>query len=296
MSDAEVSQSGFAEDDAAPSPLIERLVVDVEGFEGPLDLLLELARDQKVDITRISILALAEQYLEFIQEARKIRLELAADYLVMAAWLAYLKSRLLLPAPEPDGEEPSGEEMAAALRFQLQRLQALRDAGEALVALPQLGRETFARGEPERVRTVETVVYEATLFDLLRAYGRIRRKPGEHNLRIAHLDLYSVEEAVGRLRSMLGEMPSWRALVAFLPTAVNAADPLAARSAVAATFVASLELCKEGRLDLRQDRTFAPIYLRSRVAAGEPAEAPADAAEPDAARDAGGRADDRDGA
>lgn len=254
----------FAEDEAAPTPLVERLVVDVEGFEGPLDLLLELARDQKVDITRISILALAEQYLAFIQEARKVRLELAADYLVMAAWLAYLKSRLLLPAPESDGDEPSGEEMAAALRFQLQRLQALRDAGEKLVALPQLGRDTFARGEPEKVRTVETVVYEATLFELLRAYGRIQRKPGEHNLRIAKLDLYSVEEAVQRLSAMLGQMPSWQALVAFLPPALNPDDPLAQRSAVAATFVASLELCKRGLVDLRQDRSFAPLYLRSR--------------------------------
>src|SRR5690606_9399550 len=152
-----MSGAEFAEDAAPPTPLVERLVVDVEGFEGPLDLLLELARDQKVDITKISILALAEQYLAFIQEARRVRLELAADYLVMAAWLAYLKSRLLLPAPESDRDEPSGEEMAAALRFQLQRLQALRDAGEKLMALPQLGRDSFPRGEPERVRTVETI-------------------------------------------------------------------------------------------------------------------------------------------
>ncbi|MEX2630440.1 MAG: ScpA family protein [Tistlia sp.] len=254
----------FAEDSAAPKPLVERLVVDVEGYEGPLDLLLELARDQKVDITKISILALAEQYLAFIQEARKVRLELAADYLVMAAWLAYLKSRLLLPSPEPDGEEPSGEELAAALRFQLQRLQALRDAGQKLVALPQLGRDTFGRGEPERVRTRETVVHEATLYDLLTAYGRIRRKPGEHNLRIARIDLYSVEEAVQRLTAMLGEMPSWRTLAAFLPPLPGASDPLASRSALAATFVASLELCKRGLLDLRQERSFAPIFLRSR--------------------------------
>lgn len=254
----------FAEDTAPPTPLVERLVIDVEGFEGPLDLLLELARDQKVDITRISILALAEQYLAFIQEARKVRLELAADYLVMAAWLAYLKSRLLLPAPEPDGEEPSGEELAAALRFQLQRLQALRDAGQKLVALPQLGRDTFARGEPERVRSVETVVYEATLFDLLKAYGRLQRKPGDHNLRIARIDLFSVEDAVKRLSAMLGEMPSWRTLVAFLPPSLSVTDPLATRSAVAATFVASLELCKRGLLDLRQEGSFAPLYLRSR--------------------------------
>ncbi|SMF14196.1 condensin subunit ScpA [Tistlia consotensis] len=259
-----MSGADFAEDSGAPTPLVERLVVDVEGFEGPLDLLLELARDQKVDITKISILALAEQYLAFVQEARRVRLELAADYLVMAAWLAYLKSRLLLPAPEPDGEEPTGEELAAALRFQLQRLQALRDAGGKLVALPQLGRDTFARGEPEKVRAVETVVYEATLFDLLKAYGRMQRKAGGHNLRIARVDLYSVEEAVKRLSQMLGEMPSWRALVAFLPPALATGDPLAARSAVASTFVASLELCKRGLLDLRQDRTFAPIYLRSR--------------------------------
>src|SRR5690606_36315748 len=147
-------------------------------------------------------------------------------------------------------DEPSDEEMAATLRFQLQRLQALRDAGEKLMALPQLGRDIFPRGEPERVRTVETIVYEVTLFDLLKAYGRIRHKPSQHNLRIAKLDLYSVEEAVKRLTSMLGEMPSWRALVAFLLPALTAADPLAARSAVAATFVASLELCKRGLVEL----------------------------------------------
>jgi segregation and condensation protein A len=249
-----------------PEPIGERLVLDLEGFEGPIDLLLQLARDQKVDITKISILALAEQYLEFVREARRVRLELAADYLVMAAWLAYLKSRMLLP--EPEGEaEPSGAEMAAALKFKLQRLEAMQQSGQALMRRPQLGSEIFPRGRPEPLQRVNTVVWDVTLYDLLSAYGRVRRDRGQQSLRILALDLYSVEEAVDRLARLLGQgVPGWRTLETFLPPDLRersrGPDDLRRRSAVASTFVASLQLAKAGEVEIRQDGTYGPIFLR----------------------------------
>ena len=253
----------FSEDQPRQRAAEENFLLDLDGFEGPIDVLLELSREQKVDLTKISILALAEQYLAFIQEARRVRLELAADYLVMAAWLAYLKSRLLLPEPEEEGEEPSGAEMAAALRFQLQRLQAMRDAGERLMARPRLGRDFFARGAPEEPGEITTVVYDASLFDLLKAYGAIQARAKRHvGLRIVSMNLYSVEESLRRLRRFLGEMPNWKSLASFLPPDLQ--DPLMKRSAIASTFAAGLQLCKSGELRMRQDGAFGPIYLKAR--------------------------------
>ncbi|MEX0924193.1 MAG: ScpA family protein [Rhodovibrionaceae bacterium] len=250
----------FEEDAAAPSPEGGALVLDLEGFEGPIDVLLQLARDQKVDLTQISILQLAEQYLEFVRQARRLRLELAADYLVMAAWLAYLKSRLLLPEPEGE-DEPTGAEMAAALAFQLQRLEAMQTAGQNLMKLPQLGQEFFARGAPERIQRTTNATYDVSLYELLSAYGRVRGSvQRDSSLRVLSLNLYSVEDAMERLRALLGDAPGWRTLSSFLPADLR--DSLMLRSAVATTFSASLEMVKSGKLQLRQDAAFGPIYLR----------------------------------
>ncbi len=238
----------------------EQLVLALDGFEGPIDLLLALARDQKVDLTHISILQLADQFLEFVAAARRVRIELAADYLVMAAWLAYLKSRLLLPEPEGADEEPGGAEMAAALAFQLQRLEAMRGVGARLMARPQLGRDVFARGAPEGLEVEKTPVLEVTLYDLLKAYGEHRRREETSTLTIRPLDLYSLEDALIRLSKMLGALPEWATLASFLP--VHPDGSLRGRSAMAATFAASLELVKEGRIELRQDGAFGPIWLR----------------------------------
>jgi len=245
-----------------------RLVLDLEGYEGPIDALLGLAREQKVDLAKISILALADQYLLFVTRARRLRLELAADYLVMAAWLAYLKSRLLLPKPTED-EEPSGTEMAAALKFQLQRLQAMREAGGRLMDLPRLGRDVFARGEPVPLRVVTTTRFECSLYELLAAYGAMhRRTEGPGALRIDPSELYTVEDAIARLRRLLGAAPGWQSLHGFLPPALRGG--LVWRSAIASTLSASLEMVRQGRVELRQDGPFRPIYLRSgRAAAPE---------------------------
>ena len=252
----------FTEDQSLMATGPEALLVDLDGFEGPIDVLLQLARDQKVDITRISILALAEQYLSFVREARRLRLELAADYLVMAAWLAYLKSRLLLPEEDDETQEPSGAEMAAALRFQLQRLEAIQDAGVKLFERALLGQSRFVRGVPEAPSKLERVVYEASLYDLLKAYGRVRQAHSEQGLHIKELNLYSVEQAVRRLCGFLGKSPGWQRLFTFMPHDLR--DNLTLRSAVASTFVAGLELAKFGRLDIRQDKAFAPIFVQVR--------------------------------
>lgn len=250
------------QEDQRPAALAEEalLVLDIDGYEGPIDLLLTLARDQKVDLTKISILQLAEQYLSFVETARLLRLELAADYLVMAAWLAYLKSRLLLP--EPEEEQPSGEELAAALAFQLQRLGAMQNAAVRLFARPQLGRDVFPRGAPEDVPVAEKRVVEVTLYDLLKAYGEHkRRQAGQGPLQIRPTELYSIEEAIQRLNTLLGKLPDWTRLSAFLPRGWQG-NALKTRSAIATTFVATLELAKAGEIELRQDGVFAPIYLR----------------------------------
>jgi segregation and condensation protein A len=240
-------------------PETERLVVDVDGYEGPIDVLLVLAREQKVDLKRISILQLVEQYLTFMQTARKLRLELAADYLVIAAWLAYLKSRLLLPEP-PDDDEPSGEELAAQLTFQLERLHAMQTAAVRLMARAQLGIDRFPRGETQDLRVRRRPVYDVTLYDLLSAYGEHRAREEGRTLKIAPTELYAVDQALERLQELVGRSPDWQMLTTFLPPALK--DGLIARSALAATFVASLELARSGKVQLRQLERFGPIYLR----------------------------------
>ena len=237
-----------------------QFVLDLDGYEGPIDVLLALAREQKVDLTKISILDLADQYLSFVARARRLRLELAADYLVMAAWLAYLKSRLLLPEPESIDGEPTGAEMAAALAFQLQRLEAMRDAAGRLMALPQLGYEFFVRGAPEAIPVVHTPIYAVKLYDLLRAYGAIANRRQGGTLRILPTEIYSMDDALQRLGDMLGRSIDWQTLLSFLPP--DWADGLRGRSAVASTFAATLEIVRDGRAELRQDGTFGPIYLR----------------------------------
>ena len=247
---------------AAPNeaPPAAELVVDLEGYEGPIDVLLALAREQKVDLTKISILKLADQYLAFISEARRLRLEIAADYLVMAAWLAYLKSRLLLPEPQPP-DEPSGADLAAALTHQLQRLEAMQKAGVRLMARPQLGRDVFPRGAPEGLPRVLVPIYDLSLYELLKAYGDGRQRKEGSVLHIEAPELYSMDDALQRLSRLLGRMPDWRTLASFLPPGL--VGGIVHRSAVAATFAASLELVRSGKLQLRQDATFGPIYLRS---------------------------------
>jgi segregation and condensation protein A len=248
------------EEDRPVAPESDDLVVDLEGYEGPIDVLLGLAREQKVDLTRISILRLADQYLAFIMAARRLRLEIAGDYLVMAAWLAYLKSRLLLPQPAGP-EEPSGEELAAALTHQLQRLESMQQAGARLMARPLLGRDVFARGAPEGLPRVLVPVWDATLYDLLKAYGDGRQRKEGAVLHIEAPELYSMDDALQRLSRILGRVPDWRTLMSFLPPTDG--NGVVWRSAIAATFAASLELARSGKVQLRQDSAFGPIYLRS---------------------------------
>jgi segregation and condensation protein A len=210
---------------------------------------------------RFSILQLADQYLTFIEQARELRLELAADYLVMAAWLAYLKSRLLLPSTEADGEQLSAAEMAERLAFQLQRLEAMRNLGRKLLERPRLGRDFFGRGAPEPLDIVNTPVYELSLYDLLKAYGDFKSRDVITALRIDPSELYSMETALERLRGLVGDLPDWTVLSAFLPKGLR--GELVVRSALAATFAASLELAKSGKLKLQQSACFAPLYIRS---------------------------------
>lgn len=235
------------------------LVVDVAGFEGPLDLLLHLARAQKVDLSRISVLALVEQYIVFIEHARTLRLELAADYLVMAAWLAFLKSRLLIPKPGGD-EGQSGEELAAVLQFRLRRLEAMRDAAARLVNRNRLGRDVFARGMPETVIVDRRNEYSATLYDLLTAYASQRQRQAVTQVHIAKRGVWSLKEARDILTRLIGDVGDWTALDMFL--ARYLASPAERATAIASSFAASLELVREGQLDIRQDGAFAPIYLR----------------------------------
>ena len=239
-------------------------IVDVDGYEGPLDILLGLAREQKVDLKHISIVQLADQYLTFIVEARRASLEVAAEYLVMAAWLAYLKSRLLLPE-RPKSDEPSGEELAAALAFQLLRLEAMRDTGAELMARTRLHHDIFPRGEVEPfVETRRTEVFKVDLHDLLKAYATHVARQQPHGLRIEVSELFSVDLALKRLRQMLGPSPGWATLFSFLPDETAEGlrrGSISARSTLAATFAASLELVREGHICLRQNTSFGPIYL-----------------------------------
>jgi segregation and condensation protein A len=234
--------------------------VDLDGFEGPLDLLLELARRQRVDLARISILALAEQYLLFVEAARKLRLELAADYLVMAAWLAFLKSRLLLPAPS-EPAEVDAPALAEGLAQRLRALAAIRKAGEYLMGRPRLGRDLFARGEPEPViESSGRISYQANLYDLLAAYGRQAQRRALARVRFKAREVWSLAEARQALTRIIGAQSDWTAFDIFLTEACAA--PQMRRSVRASTFAAALELAREGKIEMRQDRPFAPIWLR----------------------------------
>jgi segregation and condensation protein A len=244
--------------DTAPVAAAERLTLDLDGWEGPLDLLLTLARTQKVDLAKISILALVEQYLAFIADAKKLRLEIAADYLVMAAWLAYLKSCLLLPRDE--AADPSPEELAMRLQLRLQRLQAMREAGARLIARDRVGRDVFRRSAPEGLKVVRRAAWQADLYDLIAAYGilRARTEPSVHI--IARRPVMTLDEAIHRLGAMIGTRLEWTALEAFLP---ETQDGAFRRSALASSFVATLELARLGKVSLRQKETFATLYVKA---------------------------------
>ncbi len=262
MSDA---AENFGEFDSIVAPADEALMVHVDGFEGPLDLLLTLARNQKVDIAKISILKLADQYLEFIESAKHMNLELAADYLVMAAWLAYLKSRLILPQPPAADGEPTADELATRLRWRLQRLEAMRQAAARLMAGDRLGRDVFSRGDPEPVNVVKLKTYKDTLYDLLTAYATERtRKLGGKTYVKEHAPVLLIEEARARLERMLGRIPDWSGLQRLLP--FEWSGGARRRSALASTLLACLELARDGRVELRQMAPFEEIYVRDKIA------------------------------
>jgi segregation and condensation protein A len=237
----------------------ERLILDLDGFEGPIDLLLSLAREQKVDLARISILALADQYLAFVQRARGLRLEVAAEYLVMAAWLAYLKSRLLLPEPAGPDDGPSGEELAEALALRLRRLAAIRRAAADLQGRALGGRDRLPRGRPDGIRVHTSSAFRVHLHELLRAYVAFDRRGREGRLVVRPPPVFRVEDALRRLAERLGG-PEWHELRSFLPAGL--VDDLLRRSAIAASFAATLELARSGRAELRQLRPFGPIFIR----------------------------------
>ena len=241
--------------DAEPS-----FLVDIDGFEGPLDLLLELARRQKVDLAKISILALAEQYLLFIEAARRVRLELAADYLVMAAWLAYLKSRLLIPTEVVKGDEPLAADLAAALAARLRRLEAIRKASELLMNRPRLGRDMFLRGRPEGVSITRHSEYTASLFDLLSAYAQQRQMHALSRVTLTRRVVWSLAEARQAIERLAGSISEWTTMDQFLIDYCVA--PELQRTARASCFASSLELVREGRIEIRQDRAFAPIWMK----------------------------------
>ena len=240
----------------------EALIIDVEGFEGPLDLLLTLSRTQKVDLRRISVLQLAEQYLKFVNSVAALRIELAADYLVMAAWLAYLKSRLLLP-PEPGEAGPSAQDLAAHLAFQLERLSAMRDVAARLMARDQRGRTFFARGQPETASIHRALRYDATLLDLMRAYARIRTRDDFRPYAFDRENVFTMEQALGRMRGLLGYRGGWSDLSSYLPEGWGT-SPTRRRSATAAHFAAVLEMAKRGQVELKQSEIFAPLLMRAK--------------------------------
>jgi segregation and condensation protein A len=255
-----------AAEDAVGTP--EALIVSLDGFEGPLDVLLALARTQKVDLAKISILALADQYLLFIAEARKLRLELAADYLVMAAWLAFLKSKLLLPKETGADDSPSGDELAARLAFRLKRLEAMRNAAAALMTRKRLGRDVFARGMPEGVRTIRVRQYTGVIFDLLKAYAEQRRRTVKRVHVVPRRTVWSIKDARQRLEAIVGQLSGeWMELEKYLEQYRD--NPDVARTAVASSFGAALEMAREGMVEISQAEPFAPIYMRKREAGAE---------------------------
>ena len=244
--------------DAPPVAAADRLTLDIDGWEGPLDLLLTLARAQKVDLAKISILALVEQYLAFIQDAKKLKLEIAADYLVMAAWLAYLKSCLLLPRDEQ--ADPSPEELALRLQLRLQRLNAMRDAGARLLGRDRLGRDVFARGRPEGLRVIRKAAWQADLYDLIAAYGNVRARTEPAYHVVSRRPVMTLEEALLRVERLLGAGVEWARIESFLP---ETQDGEFRKSALASSFVATLELARRGKVEMEQSSAFAPLYIRA---------------------------------
>ena len=252
----------FRTESVAERVASETLIIDVDGYEGPLDLLLTLSRTQKVDLRKISVLDLAVQYLMFMERATALRIELAADYLVMAAWLAFLKSRLLLP-PDPKEDGPSGDELAAHLAYQLERLQAMRDCAAKLMARDRLGKDRFVRGLPEDVSRRRKVIYTANLLDLMQGYARIRTKDDFRPFVLDRDAVLTMEQALSRMRGLIGFTGDWTDIISYLPDDwLN--DPQKRKSATASTFAASLELAKEGKIEIRQCEVYAPIEIRKR--------------------------------
>jgi len=261
------AQNSVFEEDTPVSQRDEhdQLVLQLDGFDGPIDLLLDLSRDQKVDLVKISILDLANQYLDFVEKATELRLELAADYLVMAAWLAYLKSRMLVPEQEGDEDEPTGAELAEALAFQLRRLEALRNVADLLMSQKILGLDVFARGAPEGLKTISKSIHEANMFDLLSAYGQIQRRLEFSTYTVEAFDLLCIEEALERIEAILGKIPGeWMTIESFLPKSLSKKEKIVARSAIAATFGASLEMAKRGHIEIRQENIYGQIYIKKR--------------------------------
>jgi segregation and condensation protein A len=267
MSEDEPQGQGDLSDWEAQDTLLDaeagdRLVVDVEGFEGPLDLLLALARTQKVDLAKISVLALAQQYLDFISEARRLRLEIAADYLVMAAWLAFLKSKLLLPAEPSEEGEPTGAELAALLAFRLKRLHAMREVSAQLMTRKRLGRDVFGRGDPEPLRITRQSVYDANVYDLLKAYSQQRARTAVRSMQLQPRTVWSLKEAREELERLLGVNIDWAPLDALI--AEFLVEPELRKTALASSFTATLEMTREGALEIRQAKSFAPLFVRRR--------------------------------
>ncbi len=267
MTNKETEQQSAFDDDSFHRPGVlkgpgdgdDNLILDIDGFEGPLDVLLTLARSQKVDLKQISILELVQQFLKFVEEAKVQKLEKAADYLVMAAWLAYLKSRLLLPE-ENSEEELSAEQMAAHLTYQLQRLSAIRDSSAALMSRNQLKRDVFARGLPEPVIVTRNATFNLSLYDLLRAYADHQTRHAISDIRIHKREVYTLDQALERLKSMIGLAVDWTDLYQFLPASVMGDDMV--RSVKASIFTASLEMARQGKAEIIQKQTFGPLFIR----------------------------------
>jgi len=255
------ADSDWFEDDRPDSGNGDVLYVDVDGYEGPLDLLLEMARRQKVDLASVSVLALAEQYLAFIEQVREKRIEIAADYLVMAAWLAYLKSRLMVPQT-PTDEEPSGEMMAAMLQFRLKRLEAMRAAAEKLVNRPRLGREIFGRGDPEPIVVTRNQLWEADLYGLLKAYATQRERGVPNDYVLKQRKVWGLKEAHEILQRLIGDSMDWVPMDTYLAQYLESPEERA--TALASSFSASLELVRQGEMELRQTVAFGPLLMRRR--------------------------------
>ena len=263
MSDIGRTQLDFASAEAAADDG-EALIIELDGYEGPLHVLLALARKQKVDLLKLSVLQLADQYLAFVHQARRRDFTLAADYLVMAAWLAYLKSRLLLPKPEASSEEPAAADVAAALAFRLAKLDAMRRAVEALGSRPQLGRDVFGRGDPEAIRVIPSMRIEGDLYQLMQAYAGQARRASSRRYQPRKPEAYAIDDARERLHSLMAELKSWTPLAGIAPFRHGGDGPSRA-SYLASTLSASLDLVKEGMLETRQLEAFADVYVRARL-------------------------------